>query len=907
MLFLLCVFTSVFMGVFLLGMVESVCAAEAMRPVYPEEGSAERVEQLKKVVSAVMELSEQEMVDLVPDKTGFLFMGCPNCDAGTQEGQLSWTLEDPYHVTCKFCEMVFPNEKFPEDRVMKVMNPVGEEVEYSYWEDESGYKYFFSARGWRAARSYFSGIAHNFGALYQMTADGQYARRAALILDAFGRYYPGFLVSKDWPHRPKGFALEPPYPSGGGKWGRWRHDEMPSNLVYAYDSICGSGELERLSEELGVDVKARIENDFFRGAIRQDQFHETDYSNAAPRIYEGYVAIGRVLGDPGLVHEGVRQSRGLFERQFYEDGFWLEGSVGYHQMTMHGMAQVFDAARGYSDPPGYVDPEDGTRFDDLNLERDLAVVARAKRIEDICRYPDGRVITIHDSWAHFRNLKVPERSESTLLAGVGHAWLGQGEGKEQAQLHLHFSGGYGHEHADNLQMTLFAKGLELLPDVGYTHTRHRMWSTSTLGHNTVVIDETRQYTRGKKGPSDGRLLAFEVAHDGVQWMAASGERGYPGLQRLFEDRLMLVQAEGAEVYAVDLFEVAGGSQHDWALHGSADADGWVGMDVMMKHFGENLLPGVKVQFPEGEADSGDAEGRNSAYAYFQNVSRGEVEHGLTMTFTVEHSSVGVRTHVPGQRGAEVFAGDAMSFRRAEENDVLQDKFRMPIALVRRKGTAPLASVFAAVHEPYEDAPFVDTVGVDDAGENAVALSITHHGVTDHIVYRTGKGPVEVGDLHLDGEMGFVRERDGVPERMGLWGGATLRWKGYTVTGSGVYEGDVTGTLRKDAGDECDGLVVTGAFPKGEALKGATAVVELGDGSTRGCRVLSVVSGEGESHLVLEADPGFAVTETGAKHLFFPLRAIEGPVRVRVRTSALIEVADGEVKAVGEARFLKEGE
>ena len=225
--------------------------AEPTHPVYPIEASEKRVAVLKRVVSRVMAMSEAEMVALVPDRTGFRFMGCPNCDEGTQEGQLRWSISDPHRVKCRFCDMVFPNDRYPEDRVMKVVNPVGVEVEYPYWEDATGYRYLFSARGWREARSYFSSTAQRFGELYQMTGERVYARRAALILDAFARYYPGFLVSRDWPHRPKGFAMEPPYPNGGGKWGRWRHDEMPTNLVFAYDSIYGSGELERLSEESG--------------------------------------------------------------------------------------------------------------------------------------------------------------------------------------------------------------------------------------------------------------------------------------------------------------------------------------------------------------------------------------------------------------------------------------------------------------------------------------------------------------------------------------------------------------------------------------------------------------------------------------------------------------------------------
>ena len=873
-------------------------------PVYPLEASQGRVDALEAGVATAMAMSEEEMLALVPDRTGFVFMGCPNCDEGTQEGQLSWSIDDPHHVKCRFCETVFPNDQYPDDQVLKVTNPVGAEAAYPYWEDETGYRYFFGGKAWRAARTYFSAQAQDLGALYQMTGDRAYARRATLILDAFARYYPGFLVSQDWPHRPKGFVLEPPYPGGGGKWGRWRHDEMPTSLVYAYDSVYASGELERLADEVGADVKGRIETDFFRGAVRQDQYHETDYSNAAPRIYQGYIVIGRVLGDPALVHEGVRQSRGIYARQFYVDGFWREGSVSYHQMTIGGMKGVFGALRGNSDPPGYTDSTDGTRFDGIDLEQDIPIIARANRISEICRYPDGRTMPVHDNWARFVNLRIPERSSSTLLAGVGHAWLGRGEGEHQTQVHLHFSGGYGHEHADNLSMAIHARGLELLPDLGYTHTRQRAWSTSTLCHNTVVIDEQRQHTRGGGRPSDGRLNAFETAFGTVQWVEARGEAAYPELAEVYRRTMALISAGGDRDYVVDLFRVGGGSQHDWAIHGSADYDSRAAVDVPLEAYGENLLPGVKIRQPTGEADRGDAEGRNPSYAYFQNVSRGEADDGVTVSLDVPERDTGVRTHLPGQGGAEVFLGDAMSFRRAEENDVRLDQYRMPIFLLRRTGEAPLTSRFAAVHEPHSGETFIQDVSLAEVegAADTVAIVVRHGEFTDHIVHQTDPtAEARIGaDFVLRGEMGFVRERDGVPVSMGLWGGSELRWGNHVLTGGGILTGRVSRALRLEAGGDCNGLVLDADLPEGDALKGAVAIVTFGDGSTRGCLVGEVTKTGSEVHLVLADDPGFAVEDGGARHLFFPLREMAGEVTCAIRTSAFVTVGDGKLASVGKA-------
>ncbi|MDE2699172.1 MAG: heparinase, partial [Gemmatimonadota bacterium] len=104
------------------------------RPVYQVSLTEKEVVRLKRRVRAVMGLSEAEMVALIPDKTGFRFVGCPDCDAGAQEGQLRWSIRDPHRVQCRYCEMVFPNEAYPDDEMLTVVNPTGERMTYPFWE-----------------------------------------------------------------------------------------------------------------------------------------------------------------------------------------------------------------------------------------------------------------------------------------------------------------------------------------------------------------------------------------------------------------------------------------------------------------------------------------------------------------------------------------------------------------------------------------------------------------------------------------------------------------------------------------------------------------------------------------------------------------------------------------------------
>lgn len=508
---------------------------------------------------------------------------------------------------------------------------------------------------------------------------------------------------------------------------------------------------------------------------------------------------------------------------------------------------------------------------------------------------------MHDAWAYRDsrrvdpNVKPLEQSHSTLLPGVGHAWLGRGKGEHQVQVHLHFSGAYGHAHADNLNLMLFAKGQELLSDVGYTHTQYRSWTVSTLCHNTVMIDEEEQERSNRKGIIDGSLLAFESAYDPVQWVEASGEGVYPGLAEEYRRLVMLVNVGGDDHYVVDVFRVRGGDQRDWVMHGSADGDMQTEVNVPLQHYGENLLPGVKVRFPEHERDQGDAEGRNVALAFFQNVLHSERVQDARITF--QGDDVAARIHLVGGKDSELFVGDAPSVRRADEDETLIDRFRMPMLMVRQKGRAP--SRFMAVHEPFRDKAFIDSVEVENIGERGAYLKVRHKGVTDHIVLQPGTEVFHRGDLTFQGEVGFVREQDGEARVMGLWGGEKIQWQTAQLTGEGIYTEQVTDVLRIQDGAPYHALVVNGTPEMGD-IDGAVAVVTFGDGTTRGLRVQRM---EGE-HVILEDDPGFRITNTGAAHCFFPLREIEGTVQLQIRTSAFVTIREGSVErhAVGSGDF-----
>ena len=867
-------------------------------PVFHPDVDQDHVAGLEKSLAPLMALSEDELVRLIPDRSGFRFVDCPNCEGGAEENQLSWSIEEPDRVFCLFCKMRFPNDVFPENGVMRVTNPRGEVQAYPYWEapfpppaalpgplsniaPDEQYRHYFRAKGWYVARMYFSDAAHRLGKLYFLTGKPDFARTAALILDRFAQVYPGYCARFDAPFRPK-VVFEgdrtfpfPVSPYLAAKWDYWAYGDIPSDLILAYDLINESG-------QVNDEMKRRIEDDLIRGSVSFVRSYPITLSNMDPTVLRGLISAGRVLEEPAYVHEAVDWIGNLIRKQFFVDGMWREVAVSYHNQTVHGLADVIDLLKGYSDPKGYVHPESEVRYENLDLSESFPLFERARRIPDLLRYPNGRVVAVHDTWA--REHRAPtECSRSGLLGGAGHAWLGRGAGEFQMQAHLHFSGAYGHAHADLLSISLYSHGQERLSDIGYTWTHQRQWASSTVSHSTVVVNGEDQARGHENDPSDGNLKMFVPGNSGFQAVGVRGNRAYPGIVRDYSRLLMMIDVSEQDAYVVDVFRVEGGSRHDFVLVGDANNDGSTETDLDRSAHGETMLPpGVKVVLPSGETVPGYAEGHNFAYAYVRDVTRAAISAPWQVTFTSEgEPRGGVRVHGVSELDGELLFGSMPSVRRAEESESRLDDYTMPALIHRREGNN-LSSDFVNVLEPFGERTFLRSVERLDNVSGGLALKIAGEGYTDYLFYSADGKRLIAEDTLLDGRIGFVRERDNVVERMSLIGGSLLQKGNARLTGSGIFRGAILEVLRKETGSDVNGLAVEGSVPEGDRMTGLTVVVEDGAGFTLGLGLADVVNRGGRTVLVLAGDPGFEIDPDGtSRHAYFPRRTWTGVNRYEI--------------------------
>ncbi len=845
----------------------------AEHPIVPLSVSADQLESLRSRVQPLLDLSPEEMLEIIPEQSGLYFVGCPNCDEGRQEGQFGgggqhqpWSPLSPLEMRCSYCGHVYPSEQYPMEGVLEVTDPAGNVDRYPYWEDADGYRHYFGARIDYHRIRYMESAANTLARLYLITGDDDYARRSAMIIHRFAEVFPGYCYHFDFPFRQKEIYegdVAPEDFRGGyrtSRWTWWAYQDVPSLLIEAWDQLASSEAIAAMDQEMQGRLSVQIE-DFLHAAIAPVIANQDDLHNMSPGMWRDFIHAGRALETPEYVHIAIDRLERLMTRRFFADGSWQEGAPSYHSQVVGGLAQVFTAAAGYSDPPGYLHPETGRRFDDLDIPDSFPIVASARTWLDTMRLPNGRFVPVHDTWSTNRR-SARETSEAFLLPALGHGCLARGEGDGQFQAHMTWSPGQGHQHYDGLSLILFANGRELLSDIGYTHTMGRAWSLVSAAHNTVVIDHENQTANTT---TFGSLRYFDASDPACQLLSVDNPAVYPDRATIFRRTLASVAVDDATTYLIDRFQVDGGETHDYFLHGSSDEPQtltllpFAGEAAPALQPCETLLPeGVEFTPSQNEGDLGNVATRGWAYGYLQDVAGTQVgESGLiTAEYQMEDGAPALRAHMLAEPGDELFTGRNLSIRGARENDTGLADHTRPFALLRRSGGQ---SAFVSVIEPVGDAPRIESVRVLPLEGAATALEITLEGRRDLVLFDADglQATWLERDLSADAELVVLRvPDDGAPSA--------------TVVGGEVSFGDLQ--LRADSQGERTLLEVDAPARTmrvaGELSVAPGTVVMLDHaGERRSAFTVASAATEADSTLLtLTDDPGFTwdlVTSTSS--------------------------------------------
>lgn len=168
--------------------------------------------------------------------------------------------------------------------------------------------------------------------------------------------------------------------------------------------------------------------------------------------------------------------------------------------------------------------------------------------------------------------------ESVNKEQWGIAVITSGKGKYGRTLWIHYDTLRDHYHMDAMNIGLYGKGLDLMPDFGYPPVQYGGWYTpqvywyqGTASHNTVMVDQ------GNQIPIENYIPKANLWSIGECFKAIRvSEPGFiDGKQ--YERTLMLIDISQEDSYIVDIFRAAGGHEHVKFMHSSLSTMGVEGL------------------------------------------------------------------------------------------------------------------------------------------------------------------------------------------------------------------------------------------------------------------------------------------------------------------------------------------
>ncbi|NOZ19759.1 MAG: hypothetical protein GXP25_01585 [Planctomycetes bacterium] len=448
------------------------------------------------------------------------------------------------------------------------------------------------------------------------------------------------------------------------------------------------------------------------------------------------------------------------------------------------------------------------------------------------KFPEGiaekvkAIVKEHGDW----------KQVSTNLNGYGLAILRSGEALEDQRAAWMYYGcavTNSHTHLDRLNIGLFAKGLNLMPDMGYPERtgvwpKRVAWTNNTISHNTVVVDRLRQ-----KRVTVGNMQTFCVSPK-VQLIDVAREAVYPQTS-LYRRVYAMVELSEHDSYLVDIFRVKGGEEHHYSFH-SAEGDVVTeGLKLVAQEKG--TLAGPDVPFGRVEARKrGWWAEKGVGFQFLRDVERDarppdcwNVTWRIKDTWNVFRKGKRAETDVR-LRLTMLGNNDEVILATAEPPRLgkLDNPETLKYLLVHNSGR-DVASVFVSVIEPFVGESKLASINrvpvepsTDDIeGMEAVALAIQHTDGTMDTVFSAHDGSVlrKAGAFEFAAEWAFARVRDGRVVYALLVGGTKLTGKGLCIEAPTAF---MTGTIT-DMDREMDdhNCITTDAeLPVGDTLAGS---------------------------------------------------------------------------------------
>ncbi|MBR2180440.1 MAG: S-layer homology domain-containing protein, partial [Oscillospiraceae bacterium] len=325
---------------------------------------------------------------------------------------------------------------------------------------------------------------------------------------------------------------------------------------------------------------------------------------------------------------------------------------------------------------------------------------------------------------------------------------------------MYFGYNGGHGHKDTLNLGMDAYGYNFMPDLGYPETtgtqpNRLQWISTTLSHNTVVVDEEGQVTSDKRGTP----MHFDDT-DIVKLMDVDAKEVYPQTD-IYRRSVVMIKIDDKVSYGIDFFRIKGGDKHEYSLHTTSDEVFEIsGLGTVEKQTDENgnyIGTYASPDYPYGEDPvSPNASSYKTfyprGYTWLENVDRyNSPENKFEVDFAIkdfekmlpDSRGLHMRATMLGVDGTntKVAFADGYPARSADNKNIPNLRYMF----VKREGEN-LDTLFTTVLEPYRNTRTLSDIteltltkkdGYELRDDVARVIRVTHaSGRVDYVFYAT---------------------------------------------------------------------------------------------------------------------------------------------------------------------------
>ncbi len=690
--------------------------------------------------------------------------GCPvHGDAVFKKGgTYPWILDprEPYKVKCPVGGEIYPSNDYKsyyKSDFKASFNPEEKYADNGWgWLAPNGERYWFVAYAnlWLWRNHIETGIL-DLSKAYLLTGEKKYAHKALVMIYRMAEIYPSMEHEGQSRYGLMSRAQNRQYP---GKvldhiWECFLIEDVAQAYDMVWDAIDHDESLHTFLGKSGREIRSLIEANLLEEALDAYQsrkirgnfgMHQTALLNillARQHPETGkYVRI--LVDEPGEeeLHTGMRFA--LYNLVF-RDGIPME-SPDYNMLWLKKIAELSELLKKggtdlFQDPrlkmlfdapiemvsAGRYTPDWGDSGSVLGgvmgrMPDPYQIAYAARKNPAYLSWLAGIGKTGSQSFSTFGSLfrevlpqtaPLPEgrsvgEQPSRLFAGYGLGILNNTT--DNTAVAFTYGMHFAHYHYDLLNFEVFANKQKMMPDLGYPDVANSYvpgrftWSSHTASHNTVVVDAGKQ-----------RESRPGIVHDFSNGtFARSMDASSPAYEQTSQYRrnLVMVDADAGQSYMVDFFNVTGGRQHDYILHGppgsvSEQAGTWgapepgtlAGEDVPLGALYDDAKMGAKDYSGEYTAYKG------SGFQHFFNVRKLERGNSILEYVHISDPDARLRIHTENLPEQTIFQADAYDKPRAKT-------YILRYLIVRKetKENTPLKSTFVSIIEPFSVKPYIQS-------------------------------------------------------------------------------------------------------------------------------------------------------------------------------------------------------